>query len=268
VTVTASRPEPQLHPRDAARAIHARLGIEAPSEIEVDLIAWHYGASVHWRPSGPADARAIIAGSRAILAIAAHARGTPRARFSIAHELGHVLMHADFDGLERLHGSNAPLGPRERAIEFQADAFASELLLPARFARLLCARVPSPTLAHVDELARDFRVSLTVAGRSWPKWTETPCAFFEAVGRGNGAVLRRVVRSATFRGICIERRALREGTLALDLLRARRPVSLPHSRPARRTHTQWWGSSLLDEPVVEECVPVADEVVVGWLTHG
>jgi hypothetical protein len=104
------------------------------------------------------------------------------------------------------------------------------------------------------------------AGQSWPRWTETPCAFFEAVERGNGAVLRRVVRSDTFRGICIERRALREGTLALDLLRAKRAVSL--SRPARRTHTKWWGSGLLDGPVVEECVTVADGVVVGWLTHG
>jgi hypothetical protein len=264
VTVTASPPKTKLHPRDVARALHARLGIEAPSEIEVDLIAWDRGATVHWRPSGPADARAIIAGARAILAIAAHARGTARARFSIAHELAHFLLHADFVGLERLHGAGTRLGPRERAIEVQADEFASELLFPERFARPLCARVPSPTLAHVDEIAREFRVSLTVAGRSWPRWTETPCAFFEAVERGDGAVLRRVVRSDTFRGICIERRPLREGTLALDLLRARRPVSLP----ATRTHTQWWGSSLLDAPVVEECVPVADGVVVGWLTHG
>ena len=264
MTVTAPPPKTKLPPRDVARALHARFGIEAPSEIEVGLIAWHCGASVHWRPSGPADARATIAGARAILAIDAHARGSARARFSIAHELAHFLLHADFDGLERLHGSAAPLGPRERAIEFQADEFASELLLPERFARPLCARVPSPTLARVDEVARDFRVSLTVAGRSWPRWTRAPCAFFEAIRRGDGALLRRVVRSDTFRGICIERRALREGTLALDLLRTRGPVSLP----ASRTHTQWWGSSLLDEPVVEECVPVADGVVVGWLTRG
>jgi len=266
VTVTASSPSnaSSPRPREAARALHARLGIEAPSEIEVDAIAWHCGASVHWRPSGPADARAIIRGSRAILAIDADARGAPRARFSIAHELAHFLLHADFDGLDRIHRSGSPLDSRERAIERQADDFASELLLPERFAGPLCAAVASPTLAHVDTLARDFRVSLTVAGLGWPKWTERPCAFFEAVARGNGAVLRRVIRSDSFRGICVERRPLREGTLALEMLRARRPAS----GRAKRSHTQWWGSRILEEPIVEECVKVADGVVVGWLTHG
>jgi len=264
VTAPASRRKRRVPPRDVARGLHARFGIEAPGEIEVDLIAWHCGARVLWREAGPADARAVISGSRAILAIAAHARGTPRARFSIAHELAHVLLHADYDALERLHAPSATLGPRERAIEFQADEFASELLVPERFGRPLCARVASPALADVDDVARDFRVSLSVAGRCWPKWTPAPCAFFEAIAKDDGGVLRRVVRSEGFGGIAVERRPLREGTLALELLRARRPVSLP----ARRVHTQWWGSALMEEAVVEECVPVAEGVVVGWLTHG
>ncbi len=173
------------------------------------------------------------------------------------------MLHRNFDALERLHVSSAALGPRERAIEHAADEFASALLFPERFARSLCAGVASPTLAHVGDVARDFRVSLSVAGKSWPKWTPAPCAFFEAAAKGDGAVLRRVVRSDAFRGIAIERRPLREGTLALEMLRAGRAPSSPKSR----VHTQWWGSSLLDGPVVEECIPVADGVVVGWLTH-
>jgi hypothetical protein len=266
MTVSASRRaphQPRPTPRELARGLHADFKIEAPSEIEVDLMAWHRGASVHWRPSGPADARAVIVGSRATLAIASHMRGTPRSRFSIAHELAHFLLHRDFDCLDRLHTPGAALDPRARAVEFQADDFASELLLPERLARARCAAVPSPSLAHLDALARDFRVSLTVAGFRWPKWTDRPCAFFEAVAKGSSAVLRRVVRSESFRGTCVQRRPLREGTLALDLLRARRSASSPRER----SHTQWWGSSILDGPIVEECVPVADGVVVGFLTH-
>jgi uncharacterized protein DUF955 len=263
MTAAALLPAQRQSPLDVARALHARFRIEARSEIEVELIAWHCGARVLWRHAGAADARVVLSGSRAILGIAAHARGTPRARFSIAHELGHVLMHRDFDAIARIHGG-AVGGPRDHLIEREADVFASELLLPERLARILCMGIMSPTLDHVAELARDFRVSLTVAAKQWPKWTAAPCAFFEASAKGDGGVLRRVVRSEAFRGIAVERRALREGTLALEMLRAR------GGAPAygARTHEQWWGSGVIGEAVVEECVTVADGVVVGWLRHG
>jgi hypothetical protein len=74
VSAAATRSTPRPSPRDVARELHALFRIEAPSEIEVDLIAWHREARVLWRPAGAADARVVRSGSRAILAIAAHAR--------------------------------------------------------------------------------------------------------------------------------------------------------------------------------------------------
>ncbi len=62
--------------------------------------------------------------------------GEPRARFILAHELGHVLMHADyrqeFTELDEFHLKAFP--PEERA-EPQANWFAAAFLAPDHLAR-------------------------------------------------------------------------------------------------------------------------------------
>jgi len=68
-----------------------------------------------------------------------------RFRFSIAHELGHILLN--HEPIRHIYEE------RERAIEAQADAFAAELLLPERFLRGDCAKYT------VAELIRRYKVS-------------------------------------------------------------------------------------------------------------
>lgn len=56
--------------------------------------------------------------------------GEGRHRFTAAHELGHLLLHSG-RGFARVPASNA-IRPFENS-EWQADTFAAELLMPARF---------------------------------------------------------------------------------------------------------------------------------------
>ncbi|MDR2175609.1 MAG: ImmA/IrrE family metallo-endopeptidase [Synergistaceae bacterium] len=69
-----------------------------------------------------------------------------RFRFSIAHELGHFLLR---------HRPLAYIGEkRSPAIEKEADAFASELLLPEDFLRADAARFTVPDLARRYKVSR------------------------------------------------------------------------------------------------------------------
>lgn len=82
--------------------------------------------------------------------------GVPRTRFSLAHELGHVMMHrAEVEDLfERAELDHTD------AMERQANQFAAELLMPcAAFPRLGADDL------RVDRLAARFGVSAPMAGR-------------------------------------------------------------------------------------------------------
>ena len=68
-----------------------------------------------------------------------------RFRFSIAHELGHILL--DHEPLKHIYEQRKPV------VERQADSFAAELLLPEQFLRGDCANYT------VSELAARYKVS-------------------------------------------------------------------------------------------------------------
>lgn len=91
-----------------------------------------------------------------------------RQRFTIAHEIGHLLLHAD----EEFHiDEKRPLARRDAVSsqatdprEIEANQFAAELLMPAALVRASVESIaeddPSVTVEEaIDELARAFRVS-------------------------------------------------------------------------------------------------------------
>jgi len=79
--------------------------------------------------------------------------GKPRARFTIAHELGHYLL--GHEGRRRRNSNKEVYaGPRERIEEQEADLFASYLLVPNHLAQdVTCA----------EDISLCFRVSSMVA---------------------------------------------------------------------------------------------------------
>ena len=77
-----------------------------------------------------------------------------RFRFSIAHELGHILLN--HEPIKNIYEH------RKSAAERQADSFAAELLLPEQLLRCDCAEYTLPELAERYKVSRqslEFQLS-------------------------------------------------------------------------------------------------------------
>jgi hypothetical protein len=79
-------------------------------------------------------------------------RNVPRDRFTVAHEVGHALMHV---GSLNMVDASCEV-PKYRNPEWQANWFAGALLMPARFARRCYS---------VKEMEEKFGVSTSAARR-------------------------------------------------------------------------------------------------------
>lgn len=131
-------------PSDAARWCRTQLGLHVP--VRVVAVARACGVPVlPLPPGGPTETDACLAyqppDSWAIFV--APGRGHGRRRFSIAHELGHYLLHRD------LIAAGIPLGPEH---EREANEFAAELLMPEEVIR-------RTAMNQLEELKHRFLVS-------------------------------------------------------------------------------------------------------------
>lgn len=133
-------------PSDVARFLIAELGLRPP--VHVVAVARACGVPVlPLPPGGPSDVDACLAyhppDTWAIFV--APGRGNGRRRFSIAHELGHYLLHRD------LIAAGTTPGPEH---EREANEFAAELLMPEEVIR-------RAALNQLAELKDHFLVSPT-----------------------------------------------------------------------------------------------------------
>lgn len=152
-----------------ARALGESIARKFTTTIPVDpeRIARELGVSVMGAPEQPSDLSGALV-LRGDLALILYNRGDRenRQRFTIAHELGHLLMHTKVgqdNVMFRDDRSSKGTIPRE----IQANSFAAALLIPERAVR---QRVKEPiTFLHDDDveaLAHEFVVSpLTMSYR-------------------------------------------------------------------------------------------------------
>jgi hypothetical protein len=108
-------------------------------------------------------------------------KNSPRARFTIAHELGHYHIDEHRAALERglapMHGSFANRPDSELVVEQEADLFASHLLLPRpRYHRFLASLPAKPTGLHkITAVAQEFDVSVQATARRYCQETPGTC---------------------------------------------------------------------------------------------
>ncbi len=120
--------------RRKARVLLSKHG-ERKAPVDVERIARAEGLSIEGRELGDLDGRLV--GSR----IEVNVRHSQvRQRFTIAHELGHFVMHSE-------HGT-------DEHSEREADVFAAALLMPPELLRREFAVTPD-----ADVLRRRFQVS-------------------------------------------------------------------------------------------------------------
>lgn len=133
--------------RKLAEDFRVLLGIEAPKVDMLDLLEdtlFQVGLSFHVDdPASPIlnpEEDACAFPDRDFLVLSPRVyeglcNDDPRARFTLAHEVGHMLMHgSNIQGFARPRTGSSP----HKAYcdsEWQADTFAAEFLMPASIAR-------------------------------------------------------------------------------------------------------------------------------------
>ena len=93
-----------------------------------------------------------------------------RQRFTICHEIAHIVLDVQSDHATQPWSAKRPLEER------LCDSFAAELLMPEGLFRPMAEDLPV-SLGSVDELARRFLASTLATGSRFAAGISTPCAF-------------------------------------------------------------------------------------------
>ena len=159
-------PSPLIAARTEAQALLVALDIVSPDEIDLELIAAYYNVMVRRRALSNCEGHMIRRGRSGVVVIADRAFESWKWRFVLAHELGHFLLHEELDQfflMTECTSEAHAMWYRTSGHEAQANAFASELLMPAMF----LAPVIAPLNAALDQdsgLARHQRDRLALSG--------------------------------------------------------------------------------------------------------
>jgi hypothetical protein len=198
-----------------ARRILGELNIQHPDELDVELIAARHQAAVLPRDLTGCDGRLLNSGGKALILVDRRAYETAKWRFTIAHELGHLVLHKNVDAfklcserdMNDYHGSGR---------EPEANSFAAELLMPKALFGPRCD-VRRPSLAHVRTIAQEFATSLSATAIRFVECTPEPCA----VAYAEGERIKWWARNDGF-ALWIERNdRLSPDTYACDLARGK-----------------------------------------------
>lgn len=153
----------------AADKVLAEFYIQSPSDIYSvdDIIGISEFLNVHVRTDNLSNcvAKISIDNSQAVITYDVNMTSQPRIKFSIAHELGHYLLH-HYDREQKTFRDTPQdfmRKGRRRGIEQEADSFASELLLPTSlFTKAIReSEIQEPNFNLVNEIATKFNMSMT-----------------------------------------------------------------------------------------------------------
>lgn len=145
----------------------ARFSVSAPP-VPVEDIARGLGAKVSYSNFDNEISGLLVRRAGSIVIGVASEQPENRQRFTIAHEIGHLLLHGEgvsdevhVDKHFRVHLRSSLSSTAEDVGEIEANAFAAELLMPEAFvrrdAKMLMLDFDDP--GQVQELAQAYRVS-------------------------------------------------------------------------------------------------------------
>ncbi|WP_447985435.1 ImmA/IrrE family metallo-endopeptidase [Nitrospira sp. Nam74] len=149
------------------------FGIQSPADIHIEAIAYRYGLWLYQAPLSGAHGCLVRKGDHGIVVVD-HSLSRPRHRFTIAHELGHFLLHKPLS-LTPCKTPDNDILDDNHSFERQADIFAVKLLLPEK---LFLSRVQDLSwgLDAIKTVAREFETSLTSTAFRYVELSERPSA--------------------------------------------------------------------------------------------
>lgn len=158
-------------PLSKAEALLREFGIDRPDQIDLEAIAADLGAIVRYAHLDGSEARIVGNGERAIITVASG--GRPRQRFSIAHEIGHWVERHGRGGFLCGKEDISPQNDQTKNAEAQANAFASQLVLPSYLFDPMFAGLPV-TLDTADKIGKEFQASLTATAIKMVRSVDKP----------------------------------------------------------------------------------------------
>ena len=148
-----------------AKQLLAEIGFEDLSQTSLEMLCAFLGIYLIEAAMENADGRIVRGKQSTLIKINADIPYPERKRFALAHEIGHFLLHnkLEFHG-DTAHNLNWFQRIEHQAQkgiqEYEANDFASELLMPETVFRKACVgQVFSPDL--IQQLSKKFQTSLT-----------------------------------------------------------------------------------------------------------
>lgn len=150
-----------------AKELLLEIGFEEITDIPMDIFVAGLGATLIEIPLKNSDGKIVRGNSKTLIKINSEIQFEERKRFTIAHEIGHFLLHSKLElevhneNYNTLNWYNTALHQAKKGIqEWEANDFASELLMPEELIRKETFRKKfSPEL--LKELSLKFKTSLT-----------------------------------------------------------------------------------------------------------
>tara|TARA_R110001592_G_scaffold3510_5_gene19602 strand:- start:1250 stop:2062 length:813 start_codon:yes stop_codon:yes gene_type:complete len=170
-----------------ARDLLIDNGFDDIIDFSLDLFANGLGATIVYKPMINSDGRIIFGKKNTVIEINNNIRFEEKKRFTIAHELGHLMMHKGID----IHNDNESTmswfnnkekQARNGKVEYEANQFASELLMPS-----MIFQEKQKGLEFSPQLLRDlssyFKTSLTSVAFKYLELGNHPICLFHSYKR-------------------------------------------------------------------------------------
>lgn len=144
----------------AARRLISEYAIRTPGDIDIEAIALDQGLYVTTGPLSGSWARLLRRGSGGVVRVSSSIMSEGQRRFCVAHEVGHFMLHANENQIERCKFTDLLPGHARRTEEPEANAFAGELLMPEQiFSSFLDANTLS--IEILDDLSSAFTATIS-----------------------------------------------------------------------------------------------------------
>jgi Zn-dependent peptidase ImmA (M78 family) len=240
--------------------VYEALELTHPTEAPIEVIAHMRGALVRVTPTRGAQANLVRIGNKAIISVAG-ALVPGQRRFAIAHELGHFEVHPHISYLGLCTSADLLANYDLSGHEDEANAFASEFLMPERLYAQKCD-VAAVRWEVIEKLAEEFQVSLSAAA---VRFVELTCDRVAVVCSKHGQVVWSR-RTRDFYFPIPKGKKLDQWSLAYDYFAKGSMSKIPETVSA----SAWVNTSRHDAELVEHSMAMPNYGVVMsllWIRH-
>lgn len=167
--------------RRAAQDLLAKMQIAAPGEIDLEMLAFAAGKLlVEEGGLETSEGRLVASPDKGGFIRVRSGMNPGRKRFTIAHEIGHFVLHPLISQDHQDQRSAFTIW-HHSSEEAEANIFAAELLMPEFLFKPRC-RGRTPSLALLDSLAEEFNSSLMATAFQYLHYTNEQVALVVSSG--------------------------------------------------------------------------------------